>query len=307
MTDTTWNPTNIGDLEGRTYLVTGANGGIGYHASAQLLRAGAAVIMAARNPDRLDAAVNAICSADPSAADRIQRLCIDISSVSSSIAAAEHVASSSLNGLLLNAGLVKGPKTRTVTPEGHELLFATNILGHFAFAGTILSRLSGESPRIVWMGSSTAIKGHYDFTDPEVSTGYAPMKAYANSKAATTMVGVEAHRRLRNAGSPVVSVIAHPGYSLGGRGPRVSGVNEPSLGQRVMDTLQSPFSQTKEQGAHAPVRALVDPAVRGAEFVGPDGYKGPTVRADAPAYTTDEAAGRRLWEYLEGATNTVWP
>lgn len=307
MTDTTWDPRHIGDLQGRTYLVTGANGGIGYHASEQLLQAGAAVIMAARNPGRLDAAVNAIRTANPNVADRVQRLRIDTSRVASSIKAAEAVEAASLNGLLLNAGLVKAPKTRTVTLESHELVFATNILGHFTLAGKLLPRLTGESPRLVWMGSSTAIKGDYDFTDPEMVTGYAPMKAYANSKAATTMVGVEAQRRLADAGSPVISVIAHPGYSLAGRGPFVPGVNEDAVGQRIIDTLQAPFSQTKEQGANAPVRALVDPAVRGGEFVGPDGYKGPTAIADAPAYTTNEKAGDRLWEYLEDATEVVWP
>lgn len=307
MTDTSWNPEQIGDLGGRTYLVTGANGGIGYHATVQLLSAGATVIMAARSANRLDAAIAALTTGDANFADRIRRLNVDTSSIASSLAAADQVDTEHIDGLLFNAGLVKGPKTRTLTAEGHELLFATNAIGHFALAGSLLSRLVGVAPRIVWLGSSTAIKGNYDFADPEFASGYAPMKAYSQSKAAVTVVGVEAQRRLTDAGSSVSSVIAHPGYALGGRGPRIPGVNEPGPGRRIADTLQAPLSQTKEQGAHSLVRALTDPHVRGGEFVGPAGYKGPTQRAAAPEYTSDRAMGARLWNYLETTTGVVWP
>ncbi|MCB0910996.1 MAG: SDR family NAD(P)-dependent oxidoreductase [Propionibacteriaceae bacterium] len=307
MPETLWDPQHIGDLTGRTYLVTGANGGIGYYASAQLLEAGASVILAGRNPAKLDAAAAALVTSG-AAPDRVQRVAIDTSSIASARAAASGLDNSiALDGILLNAGLVKGPASRTLTSEGHELLFATNIAGHFAFVGSALPRLGGEAPRIVWMGSSTAIKGDYDFTDPESASNYAPMRAYAGSKAAATMVGVEAQQRLAAVGSPVLSVIAHPGFSVGGRSPRVPGVNEPTLRERVTATLVAGMSQTKEQGAHAPVRALTDAAVHGGEFVGPDGYKGPTRRGAAPGYTTDRAAGARLWTYLESATGVSWP
>ena len=67
------------------------------------------------------------------------------------------------------------------------------------------------------------------------------------------------------------------------------------------------FSQTKELGAHALVRAAVDPAVAGGQFVGPKGYKGPTQIGEAPKYTTDQAAADRLWKHLEKATGVIWP
>ena len=110
------------------------------------------------------------------------------------------------------------------------------------------------------------------------------------------MVGAEAARRFAAAGSSLVSVIAHPGYALGGRGPVGPGINEPTVKERIVDTLQASFSQTKELGAHALVRAAVDPAVAGGQFVGPKGYKGPTQIGEAPKYTTDQAAADRLWE-----------
>ncbi|GAB04707.1 SDR family NAD(P)-dependent oxidoreductase [Gordonia amarae] len=308
----TWDPTQIGDLRGRTYLITGANGGIGYFAADQLLRAGADVIVAGRNPAKLDDAISALSASAKVPAAGIGKLRIDTSSIESSTKAAAEITGRGieLDGLILNAGLVHGPKTRTVTPEGHELFFATNILGHFAFVGSILDSLTGAAPHIVWLGSSTAIKGEYSFTDPELADAaaeYKPMKVYAHSKAATTMVGAEAARRFAKAGSPIASVIAHPGYALGGRGPVVPGINEPTLKERIVDTLQAPFSQTKELGAHALVRAAVDPQVTGGEFVGPKGYKGPTQIGEAPRYATDQAAADRLWDYLEKATGVIWP
>ena len=308
----TWDPDNLGTLTGRTYLITGANAGIGYFAADQLLRAGADVIVAGRNPAKLDAAVAALSASATVSAAEIGKLHIDTSSIESSVKAAAEITGrgTGLDGLILNAGLVHGPKARTVTPEGHELFFATNILGHFTFVGSILGALTGAAPHIVWLGSSTAIKGEYPFTDPELADAaaeYKPMKVYAHSKAATTMVGAEAARRLAKAGSPIVSVIAHPGYALGGRGPIDPGVNEPTLKERIVDTLQAPFSQTKELGAHALVRALLDPQVTGGEFVGPKGYKGPTRIGEAPKYTTDQAAAGRLWEHLEKVTGVIWP
>jgi NAD(P)-dependent dehydrogenase (short-subunit alcohol dehydrogenase family) len=302
-----WNLQQVGDLRGRKYLVTGANGGIGYYVAAQLLDAGAALIMAGRNPKKIDAASDTLVASGHDAR-RIEQLVIDTSSIASSKAAAAQLDQSmTLDGIVLNAGLVRGPKQRKVTDEGHELLFATNLVGHFAFVGSVLPKLKGISPRVVWMGSSTAFRGSYDFTDPESTTDYAPMKTYAFSKAAVTMVAVEAERRLSTADSAVTSVIAHPGYSLGGRSPRISGVNEPTAMQRILDTLQAPLSQTKEEGAHSAVRALVDPLVKGAQLVGPAGYRGPTRLLQAPEYTQNREAGERLWNYLENATGVNWP
>ena len=65
--------------------------------------------------------------------------------------------------------------------------------------------------------------------------------------------------------------------------------------ERIVDTLQASFSQTKELGAHALVRAAVDPAVAGGQFVGPKGYKAPPRSAKHRKYTTDQAAADRLW------------
>ena len=158
------------------------------------------VIVAGRNPAKLDDAISALSASAKVPAAGIGKLRIDTSSIESSTKAAAEITGRGieLDGLILNAGLVHGPKTRTVTPEGHELFFATNILGHFAFVGSILDSLTGAAPHIVWLGSSTAIKGEYSFTDPELADAaaeYKPMKVYAHSKAATTMVGAEAARR----------------------------------------------------------------------------------------------------------------
>ena len=128
------------------------------------------------------------------------------------------------------------------------------------------------------------------------------------SKVATTALGLEADRRLRLAGLPVRSVIAHPGYALSGRTPGIRGVNEPSIGGRFADNLQAWLAQSKEHGAWPLVRALIDPDVEGGEFWGPSSLvKGVPQRGTASKLTRSPELGARLWDYCEQATRVRWP
>ena len=101
--------------------------------------------------------------------------------------------------------------------------------------------------------------------DLQLERGYDPWRAYAQSKIATQVIGFELDRRLRASGSPVLSVVAHPGYSIGGRTPTVPGVNEPSRGKRFADAFQAPFAQGKHRGAEIVLHALTAPEVESGE------------------------------------------
>ncbi|KEP73840.1 dehydrogenase, partial [Microbacterium sp. SUBG005] len=139
MTRSEWDPENLPDLSGRSYLVTGATRGLGYFACEQLAAAGAHVLLTGRNPHSLSAAKAAVKRSIPDAA--IETLLLDTSNMGSVRAAAATArARGRLDGLLLNAGVVHPPKQRE-TVGGHELVFATNVLGHFALAGELLKPL----------------------------------------------------------------------------------------------------------------------------------------------------------------------
>ncbi|MDQ1082009.1 MULTISPECIES: SDR family NAD(P)-dependent oxidoreductase [Microbacterium] len=306
MTRAEWDPRTLPDLSGMSYLVTGATRGLGYFACEQLAAAGAQVLLTGRNPNRLAAAKAAVKRSHPDAA--IETLLLDTSNMGSVRAAAATArARGRLDGLLLNAGVVHPPKQREVV-GGHELVFATNVLGHFALAGELLKPLAAARGRMVWVGSmSTSIWTHVP-TDPELVEGYTPWRAYVQSKAATTALALEADRRLRAHGVPVQSLVAHPGFSTSGRTRGVRGVNEPSRLKRFVDNLQAPLTQSKEQGAWALVRALVDPLADGGEMYGPSRVAKGEPRVATPARRTRRSdLGADLWRACETATHVRWP
>jgi len=306
----TWDPRSLPDLSGRVYLVTGSNAGLGYFASEQLVRAGARVLMSARHPNRLSAARAAIRRRVPDAApDATEPLILDTSNLGSVRSAAASVRGRGpLDGVLLNAGIVHAPKSRETTIDGHEVVFATNALGHFALAGELLTALAPAAGRMVWVGSISTALTPYDPVDPQLVDDYSAWRAYVQSKIATAALGFEADRRLRAAGVPVESVVAHPGYSIGGRTPGIVGVNEPSRSKRFTDNLQALMAQSKEQGAWPLVRALTDPEVHGGEFWGPRaGTRGEPRRQRASRITRDAAVAERLWRFAEEATGVRWP
>jgi len=306
VTRTEWDPENLPNLSGRSYLVTGATRGLGFFACEQLAAAGAHVLLTGRNPNKMSAAKAAIKRSTPDAS--IETLLLDTSNMGSVRAAAATArARGRLDGLLLNAGIVHPPKDRQ-TAGGHELVFATNVLGHFALAGELLKPLAAARGRMVWVGSmSTSLWRHVP-TDPELREGYSPWRAYVQSKAATTALALEAQKRLLAHGVPIQSLVAHPGYSTSGRTRGVRGVNEPSRLTRFLDNLQAPITQSKEQGAWALVRALVDPYAEGGAMYGPALVARGAPRVATPARRTRASElGADLWRACETATHVRWP
>jgi NAD(P)-dependent dehydrogenase (short-subunit alcohol dehydrogenase family) len=301
-----WNPRQLPDLTGRTYAVTGATKGLGFFSCEQLARAGAHVVLTGRHPNRLVTARAALVGRVPDAS--VETLLLDTSKLGSVRAAAASLgARGGLDGLLLNAGVVHPPRARE-TVDGNELVFATNVLGHFALAGELLKSLAIRRGRMVWVGSMSTSMWKYDPVDPQLVTGYSPWRAYVQSKVGTAALGFEADRRLREAGVPVRSLVAHPGYSMGGRTAGIRGVNEPSRVKRFVAHLQSPINQSKEHGAWALVRALTDPDAVGGEFWGPGLVsRGEPRRARAAALTRDPEVADRLWRLCEEATGVRWP
>lgn len=305
-----WDPRRLPDLTGRSYLVTGSNAGLGYFASEQLVRAGARVFMTGRSPNRLAAARAAIHRRVPDAAPAaVETLLLDTSNLGSIRAAAASIRMrGQLDGVLLNAGIVHPPKRRETTVDGHEVVFATNVLGHFALAGELLTVLAGAEGRMVWVGSMSTSLWRYDPVDHQLVTEYTAWRAYVQSKVIVQALAFEGDRRLRAAGIPVASLLAHPGYSTSGRTPGIAGVNAPTKLTRFVDNLQAAFTQSKEHGAWAPVRALIDPHAEGGDFFGPRFVvRGEPQRARATRETRSAELGARAWQACEEATGMPWP
>ena len=311
-----WDPARLPAQSGRTFLITGANAGLGYFASEQLARAGAHVILSGRSPNKLAAAHDALEARVPDAS--VETLLLDVSNTGSIRAAAASVRGGlfkrqRLDGVLLNAGIVHTPRQRETTRDGRELVLATNALGHFVLAAELLTTLSKSAsrawtPRMVWIGSASTRMGAYDPVDIQLEDGYGAWRAYVQSKVVVQALGIEADLRLKDAEVPIESVVAHPGYSIGGRTPRVTGVNEPGAWKRVRDGLQAPIAQSKERGAASLVRALVDPSVSGGEYWGPRHVtRGDPARQRPSKTSSDPDVRRRIWETCERLSGMEWP
>jgi NAD(P)-dependent dehydrogenase (short-subunit alcohol dehydrogenase family) len=299
----TWDPSALPTQHGKTFVVTGANAGIGYFITEQLAGAGARVILASRSEQRADAALAALRTRVPGA--QVEFLRLDLADLDSVRAAASAIRElDRVDGLIENAGMVHPPSRRQTTAAGHEVVLATNLLGHFALTALALPALARTpGSRVVSLGSMATRLSSFRIDDLQLETAYNGWRAYAQSKIAVQSFGFELDRRLRATGSVVASLVAHPGFSISGLTPRIPGVNEPSVGTRVVDTLQGFAAQGKDRGAWAPVRAAIDPDAVGGQFWGPRFQtRGRPALARPTSTSSDPAIGARVWETAEELT-----
>ncbi|MDN4613039.1 SDR family NAD(P)-dependent oxidoreductase [Leifsonia sp. F6_8S_P_1B] len=311
-----WNPADLPDAQGRTIAITGANAGVGYFTAEQLAGAGAHVILACRDQERAEAAVAAIRRRVRGA--RVEATPLDVADRASVDAAADALLERDrLDGLILNAGVVHAPRTRRSDRYGNELVLATNVLGHFRLVARVLPALERTAeaaaepvigPRIVSLGSLATRLGRLRLDDLQLERSYSSWRAYSGSKIALQAFGFELERRLRAAGSGVTSLVVHPGYSTSGRTPGIRGVNHPSRAKRFVDNLQAAWTQGKDHGAWAPVRAMLDPALTGDDYLGPLARtKGIPVQAHPTRASRSPRTGARLWPLLEAAAAQPFP
>ncbi len=283
---------------GKTFVVTGGSRGIGYWAVEQLARAGATVVIAARDKNRADAAAASVREQVPGAAVRF--LPLDLGSLDSVRAAAEHlVADGGIDGLALNGGLVTGGKQRQSTVDGLELIVGTNYVGHFALVAQAFAALT-PTARIVGMGSmATRLEPAKLQNLMQGDGAYSFNSAYAYSKHAVQAFGFELDRRLRAGGSGIRSIVAHPGFALDVQAPRRS-FQRLSATTVLWQSLVRPMTQGKDRGAWPLVRALTDDSLEGGSYVGPRfSLKGQPQLVTAVEQDRDEAFGAELWTLSE--------
>lgn len=298
-----WTAADIPDQSGRIAVVTGGNSGLGLETAKQLARRGAIVVLACRDLDKAERAVEQIW-AEVKRAD-VRRVRLDLASLASVREAAGEIRSTypRLDLLINNAGVMQVPKQRT--EDGFELTLATNHLGHFALTGLVLDRLlATPGSRIVTVSSLAHQRGFMHFDDLQSERRYDPSDAYAQSKLANLLFTYELHARLQAAGAHTLALAAHPGNA------RTDLWQTSSLAEHV---LLSPrlrmltfwLVQNPQRGALPTLRAAVDQHAQGGEFYGPHGwfqYAGYPSRMESSARSHDVAAQRTLWELSEQLT-----
>ncbi|MFI0466091.1 SDR family NAD(P)-dependent oxidoreductase [Saccharopolyspora sp. 5N102] len=250
--------------DGKTFLVTGGNAGIGYFVAEQLAGTGATVVLGSRNDTKANAAMTSIRSRIPDA--RVRHLRLDLSDLSSIKSAADELDADGLDAIVCNAGVLLDGPQRQETADGHELTFATNHLGHFLLVGHLAPLLAARAGRVVTTGSFVAKSASLDLADLQSTRDYEPKRAYARSKLAQMLFGFELDRRLRAAGGAALSVVNHPGGALDSLTPSRPPVHIRTTGQRLRGLPAGLALQGKEAGAWPAVRAALDPSVRGGQL-----------------------------------------
>lgn len=285
---TAWTIADCPDQTGRTFVVTGANSGLGLETTKALTGRGAKVVMACRDMARAEAARRQV----PGDAE-VRTL--DLADLASVRAFAEDLPEQRVDVLINNAGLMNIPYARTA--QGYEMQFGVNVVGHFLLTQLLVPRLTD---RVVWLGSLMHRFGRIDLDDLTWQRRrYNTVQAYSQSKLACVMLAYEQQRRFIRDGAQLRAMAAHPGYSATNLQTR----SRTPL-DRVMGALNavSWVAQPAAMGALPQLYAATVPDLPGGTYVGPGGLgetRGNPRPVSSNAASHDRAVAAALWDSCE--------
>jgi NAD(P)-dependent dehydrogenase (short-subunit alcohol dehydrogenase family) len=264
-------------MESKICLVTGASSGVGMATCAALSQIGAVVVMVCRDEARGSAARAKVA---PKGGNRSADLMLaDLSSPASVRGlAAEFSAKYPKLDLLVNDAATFVSKRR-VTPDGLELMFATNYMGPFLLTRLLIPKLEAASPsRVINVSAPSSIRP--DFDDLQGERAFGAIGAFGASKAADLLFTYALARKLDGRGVTVNAY--HPGIV------RTRLVRGAPVAVRVITSVLSVSAKRASKG-------LVHLA-SSADFKGTTGaviHDGKMVRAP---FSDDIEAQDRLWQ-----------
>lgn len=277
------------DLTGKTMIVTGGAGGIGLETTRSLAAAGASVTIAARRPREAEQVAQELRRSTGNQA--IHVLPLDLADLGSVRAFVESW-QGPIHALVNNAGIMALPDLQR-SPEGCEMQFATNFLGHFALTVGLRRYLAqARSARVVSVSSTGSLFGPVLWDDPHFRfVSYDPLLAYAQSKTACILLSVFIAERWAEDG--IVSNALNPGAIATNLQRHTGGLRTPE-----------PLRKTPQQGAATSVLLAASPTVAGISGRYFDNCReapichersGAVPDGVAP-YALDRANAERLWD-----------
>lgn len=288
---------DVPDQTGNTFIVTGANTGIGFDTARVLSARGARVLLGCRSERKATEAINRISTETPNA--DIIWLPLDLSSLASVSRAAERANQEDrIDGLINNAGVMVPP--RTMTEDGFELQFGVNHLGHFALTGLLINKIKqNPNARVVNVSSLAHRNGHIDYDDLHAENFYNRMARYAMSKFANILFTYELQRRLKQAESGAIAVACHPGGSA-----TELGRNIPTFATIALLPLRL-FLNSSAEGALPTLMAATSKDVVGGDYFGPTQLgelRHSATKVDTVPASKDEIDAARLWQVSQEQT-----
>jgi NAD(P)-dependent dehydrogenase (short-subunit alcohol dehydrogenase family) len=285
-----WTTDNMDPQDGRTFVITGANSGIGLEAARALGAAGARVVVACRDTAKGEHAV-----AELDGDFDVRRLDLaDLASVRGFASELE----GDVDVLINNAGVMAVPRARTA--DGFEMQLGTNHLGHFALTGLLLDRLRD---RVVTISSGAHRFGRMNFGDLMSERHYQRWLAYGQSKLANLLFMQELQRRLETADSALRSVAAHPGYAATNLQ-----FHTQSIQDKLMGLGNHIFAQSAAMGALPTLYAATED-IPGGAYVGPDGLaeqRGHPHLVGMSGAARNTESARKLWDESEELTGVSY-
>lgn len=289
-----WSPSRLGNLTGKRVIVTGATNGVGLGTAAALTKAGAHVIMAVRNTE-----LGRRRAAEIGGATSVRKL--DLADLTS-VRAFPDLLDGEVDILINNAGALTRHRQETV--DGFEMTLGTNMLGPFALTNLLLGRIRSQ---VIIVGSEAHRSATLRLDDPHLRNhAWTVMGAYARSKLAVMLWGLELDRRLRAADSDVVCHLTHPGW-VASNLSHVSDTPLMSLAHRAVKFLADRVANDIDQGAAPTLYCISEPIPPGS-YVGVSGrfgLRGGPVLTGRSAVASDYAAAADLVAFAERETGTT--
>ncbi|EHH67687.1 SDR family oxidoreductase [Gluconobacter morbifer] len=312
-----WSITELERLDGKTALVTGSTGGLGFETAVGLARQGAQILLTGRNREKGRAALNRLYERVPGVQARFEAL--DLASLKSiaDFSGQLRAHHQTIHLLANNAGIM-GPASRMTTKDGFELQFGINHLGHFALTGRLLPLLAAGNATIMTVASLAALNGELPFGDLNARHRYSPMTRYRQSKLSNLLFALELDRRARKAPWPIHSRAAHPGWAASDivanngsldQGGTALGRFGRKIARGVAGPVFHAMGQSVEEGAWPLLYALASPHAEDGGYYGPVGpgeRRGPPGVAGLPALAYDRKLAARLWEVSEQMTGVKY-
>lgn len=289
-----WTPSRLGDLTGKRIIVTGATNGVGLGTARALTQAGAHVILAVRNTE-----LGAQRAAEIGGSTAVVKL--DLADLSS-VRAFPGLIDGDVDILINNAGALTNHRTETV--DGFEATLATNLLGPFTLTNLMLPRVRSQ---IITVGSDAHRMATLRLDDLELRHHkWTRIGAYAHSKLAVMLWGLELDRRLRAAGSRLVSQLTHPGW-VASNLSHLSDSPLMSLAHKTVKVVADRLANDIDAGAAPTLYCISEPIPPGS-YVGVSGWRGlrgGPVLIGRSVVACDYAAAARVVAFAEDATGTV--